>query len=181
MEQILGSGPPSGVKTLLAPPDQNPGSAQAQSTQDAWCDAHANWNAFLDVACVQCGYSHWQQQVPFACVALRVASRVLCGLGLTKILDPPLSKLLLSEWRWDPAGRETIQHTAAISVRYPSGWGALHHQMHTRERVRVRQGPLATNRHVVPHECRVRKGTGSQSVVVCVAKYPGGKSWQWVL
>ena len=24
--------------------------------------------------------------------------------------------------------------------------------------------------------CRVRKGTGSQSVVVCVAKYPGGKS-----
>ena len=31
-----------------------------------------------------------------------------------------------------------------------------------------------------PLQCRVCKGTGSQSVVVCVAKYPGGKSWQWV-
>ncbi len=29
--------------------------------------------------------------------------------------------------------------------------------------------------------CRVRKGTESQSVVVCVAKYPGGKSWQRLL
>ncbi len=27
-------------------------------------------------------------------------------------------------------------------------------------------------------QCRVRKGTGSQSVVVCVAKYPGGESRQ---
>ena len=26
--------------------------------------------------------------------------------------------------------------------------------------------------------CRVRKGTGSQSVVVCVAKYPEGERWQ---
>ncbi len=32
--------------------------------------------------------------------------------------------------------------------------------------------------------CRVRKGTGSQSVVICVGKYPGGESQQqvfWVL
>ena len=29
-EQILGSGPPSGVKTLLGPPDQNPGSSPAE-------------------------------------------------------------------------------------------------------------------------------------------------------
>ena len=30
-------------------------------------------------------------------------------------------------------------------------------------------------------ECRVRKGMGSQSVVVCVGKYPEGKSQQQVL
>ncbi len=35
----------------------------------------------FDVACVQCGHPYSHQQVPFACVALRVASRVLCGLG----------------------------------------------------------------------------------------------------
>ncbi len=29
--------------------------------------------------------------------------------------------------------------------------------------------------------CGVRKGMGSQSVVVCLAKYPGSKSQQWVL
>ena len=29
--------------------------------------------------------------------------------------------------------------------------------------------------------CRVLKGTGSQSVVVCGAKYPGSESWQQVL
>ncbi len=37
---------------------------------------------FFDVASVQCGHPHSHQQVPFACIALRVASRVLCGLGL---------------------------------------------------------------------------------------------------
>ncbi len=37
----------------------------------------------FDIACVQCGHPHSHQQVPFACVALCVASRVLCGLGLT--------------------------------------------------------------------------------------------------
>ena len=33
------------------------------------------------------------------------------------------------------------------------------------------------------HWCRVRKGMGSQSVVICVGKYPGGrgKRRQWVL
>ena len=40
------------------------------------------------VACVQCGHPHSHQQVPFACVALHVVSRVLCGLGLTKNPDP---------------------------------------------------------------------------------------------
>ena len=37
----------------------------------------------FDVACMQCmqcGHPHSHQQVPFACVALGVASRVLCGL-----------------------------------------------------------------------------------------------------
>ena len=33
----------------------------------------------------------------------------------------------------------------------------------------------------VSYFCRVRKGTGSQSVAVCVAKYPEGESWQRVL
>ena len=37
----------------------------------------------FDVACVWCGHPHSHQQVPFAWVALRVASRVLCGLGLS--------------------------------------------------------------------------------------------------
>ena len=36
----------------------------------------------FDVACMQCGHPHSHQQVPFACVAMRIASRVLCGLGL---------------------------------------------------------------------------------------------------
>ncbi len=36
----------------------------------------------FDVACVQCGHPHSHQQAPFACVALHVASRILCGLGL---------------------------------------------------------------------------------------------------
>ncbi len=45
-------------------------------------DTRVNWNIFsFDVACVQCGYPHSHQQVPFAHVALHVASRVLCGLG----------------------------------------------------------------------------------------------------
>ena len=35
----------------------------------------------FDVAWVQCGHPHSHQQAPFACVVLRVASRVLCGLG----------------------------------------------------------------------------------------------------
>ena len=30
-------------------------------------------------------------------------------------------------------------------------------------------------------DCRVGEGTGSQSVVVCVAKYPGGESQRQVL
>ncbi len=38
----------------------------------------------------------------------------------------------------------------------------------------VRTGPQVSS-------CRVRKGTGSQSVVVCGGKYPAGKSQQWVL
>ncbi len=37
----------------------------------------------FDVACVQCGHPHSHQQVPFACIALRVASCILCGLGLS--------------------------------------------------------------------------------------------------
>ena len=42
----------------------------------------------FDVACLQCGCLHSHQQVPFACVALRVvASRVLCGLGLMTITE----------------------------------------------------------------------------------------------
>ena len=36
----------------------------------------------FDVACVQCRHPHLHQEVPFARVALHVASRVLCGLGL---------------------------------------------------------------------------------------------------
>ncbi len=35
----------------------------------------------FDVACMQCGHPHSHQQVPFACVALCIASHVLCGLG----------------------------------------------------------------------------------------------------
>ena len=34
---------------------------------------------------------------------------------------------------------------------------------------------------MLTHKCRVHKGTGSQSVVVCVAEYPRGKSQRWVL
>ncbi len=37
----------------------------------------------FDVACVQCGYPHSHQQVQFARVALRIASCVLRGLGLS--------------------------------------------------------------------------------------------------
>ena len=36
----------------------------------------------FDVACVQCGHAHSYQQVQFACLALHVASCLLCGLGL---------------------------------------------------------------------------------------------------
>ena len=50
-------------------------------TRDA---TRANWKVFsFDVACLQCGHPHSHQQVPFAFVALRIASRVLCGLGPT--------------------------------------------------------------------------------------------------
>ena len=38
----------------------------------------------FDVASMQCEHSHWWQQIPFACVALWVASHVLCELGLTQ-------------------------------------------------------------------------------------------------
>ncbi len=59
---------------------------KAQSTQDAGCDTLANSNVFsFDVACMQCGHPNSHQQVPFACMALCVASRVLCGLGLTAL------------------------------------------------------------------------------------------------
>ncbi len=34
------------------------------------------------VACMQCGHPHSHQQVLFACIALCVASCILCGLGL---------------------------------------------------------------------------------------------------
>ncbi len=55
---------------------QNP---KAQSTQDAGRNVCANWNVFsFDVACVQCGHPHSQQQVPFARVALRVAHPASC-------------------------------------------------------------------------------------------------------
>ncbi len=37
----------------------------------------------FDVACMQCGHPHLHEQVPFARIPLRVASRVLCVLGLT--------------------------------------------------------------------------------------------------
>ncbi len=37
----------------------------------------------FDVACLQCGHLHSHQQVPFAGVALCIASHILCGLGLT--------------------------------------------------------------------------------------------------
>ncbi len=40
----------------------------------------------FDVAWVQCGHPHSHQQVPFPCIALRVASCVLCGLGLRSFL-----------------------------------------------------------------------------------------------
>ncbi len=36
----------------------------------------------FNVACIQCGHPHSHQQVPFVCVALHVASCILCGLGL---------------------------------------------------------------------------------------------------
>ncbi len=36
---------------------------------------------------MQCGHPHSYEHVPFACIALRVASSVLCGLGLKKILQ----------------------------------------------------------------------------------------------
>ena len=42
----------------------------------------------FDVACVQCGHPHSHQQVPFPCIALRIASRILCGLGLKILLRP---------------------------------------------------------------------------------------------
>ena len=41
----------------------------------------------FDVACVQCEHPHSHQQVPFAGVALRVVSRVLCGLGPSWVSD----------------------------------------------------------------------------------------------
>ncbi len=41
----------------------------------------------FDVACVQCGHPHSHRQVPFACIALRVASHVLCGLGLKVLAE----------------------------------------------------------------------------------------------
>ena len=44
------------------------------------CACKLEWFSF-DVACVQCEHSLWQQ-VPFAYIALRVASCVLCDLGL---------------------------------------------------------------------------------------------------
>ncbi len=61
--------------------------------------------------CLQCEHSHWWQQVPFACVALHIASRVLCELGLgnnsyVKIKEIPLCVLVYlffqlrpSSWR----------------------------------------------------------------------------------
>ncbi len=55
---------------------------KAQSTLDA---RHKFQCKSFDVACVQCGHPHSHQQVPFAGVALHVASRVLCGLGLTTV------------------------------------------------------------------------------------------------
>ncbi len=57
---------------LLGPIDTGPG-----------CDARRKLECFsFDVACEQCGYPHSHQQVPFACIALCIASCILCGLGL---------------------------------------------------------------------------------------------------
>ncbi len=53
--------------------------ANAQSTQDAGRNFQCK---SFDVACVQYGHPHSHQQVPFACVALRIESCILCGLGL---------------------------------------------------------------------------------------------------
>ncbi len=55
----------------------------------------------FDVAYMQCGHPHSHQQVPFACIALRIASRVLWGLGLkvylctfcTNFSNPPTMPL----------------------------------------------------------------------------------------
>ncbi len=55
---------------------------KAQSTQDEGCDACKFERFSFDVACVQCGHPHSHRQIPFACVALRITSHVLCGLGL---------------------------------------------------------------------------------------------------
>ena len=54
---------------------------KAQSTQDAGRDALKFEHFSFDVACMQCGHPYSYQQVPFVCFALRVTSRVLCGLG----------------------------------------------------------------------------------------------------
>ena len=71
---------------------------KAQSTQDAM---RAQIKRFsFDIACVQCGHPHSLQQVPFACVALRVASCVLCGLGL-KLRQRRRVPILQRKWSQD--------------------------------------------------------------------------------
>ena len=56
---------------------------------------HATQRFSFDVACMQCEHSHWRWQVPFACVALLVASRVLCELGLSAASEILLTCLCL--------------------------------------------------------------------------------------
>ncbi len=52
----------------------------------------------FDVACLQCGHPHSHQQVPVACMALHVASRILCGLGL---ISGTLLFLFVCLWNYD--------------------------------------------------------------------------------
>ena len=72
------------VATVQVCTDQCVSAHKAQSTQDAGHNAHANSNVFpLMLLACSVDHPHSHQQVPFARVALHVASRVLCGLGLT--------------------------------------------------------------------------------------------------